>query len=152
MLQSAYNSLIVFLTGILGIWKAIPVGLLLKLNPPMIFFMTASGAIVGVSLLYFFGNRIRIYISNRRTKKGKTGKERKAAHLLEKYGVPGLGFFGCLIMGPNMTIILGLILVKSRKQLYWWTVAGIIAWSLVLTIIASLSLEVFIKLTEPLKF
>jgi len=57
-------------------------------------------------------------------------KEARASKLLEKYGVFGLGFIGTLLMGPQMTIVLGLLIVKSHKKLLYWTLVGIIVWSL----------------------
>jgi membrane protein DedA with SNARE-associated domain len=147
-----YEYFIVYLTGILGIWKAIPVGLVLELDPVSIYLMTTTGAITGILILYFFGSRIREWVINRRKRKGKSGKESRAANLFGKYGVPGLGILGCLLMGPNMTMIVGLILVPSPKKLFWWTLVGIVLWSLVLTIIAVLSLELFNRIMNILNF
>ena len=59
---------LVFLMGMLGIWKAIPLGLLLKSHPFIIFLMTALGASSAVLILFFFGNKIRGYILRKRIK------------------------------------------------------------------------------------
>jgi len=145
------DSLLIFLVGMLGIWKAIPLGFLLNTNPVIIFIMTSLGAITSVLILYFFGNKIREYILKRRIKKRKNAKESRAKILFEKYGAAGLGFLGCLLMGPNMTMILGLVLVKSQKKLLYWTIAGIIIWTLALTILAIVSIDLFNKIMEMIK-
>ena len=134
--------------GMLGIWKAVPLGLLLKAHPVFIFLMTSLGAVAGVLILFFFGGKIRNFVLRRRRNKHKNAKENRAALLFEKFGAAGLGFLGCLIMGPNMTIILGMVVVRSQKKLLYATLAGVVVWSLVLTIIAVLSIELFVKLTS----
>ena len=58
----SYDVITVFLVGILGMWKAIPVGLLLHVSPLYIFLMIALGALAGVLILFFFGSKIRNYI------------------------------------------------------------------------------------------
>ncbi len=131
----------VFLVGITGMWKAIPLGFLLKVSPSYIFIMTALGSIVGVLVLFFFGNKIRNYIINRKLKAGNSKKGKRALKLFDKYGLIGLGFFGTLILGPPMTMILGLALVQKQRQFLYWTMAGSIVWSLVLTILGTLGIE-----------
>ncbi len=132
----------------LGIWKAVPLGLLLKTHPVFIFLMTSMGALAGVLILFFFGGRIRNFVLRRRANKHKNAKENRAAKLFEKYGAAGLGFLGCLIMGPNMTIILGLVLVKSQMKLLYWTLAGIFVWTFVLILVAVISIDLFYKILD----
>ena len=131
----------VFLVGITGMWKAIPLGFLLKVPPAYIFLMTAFGSVVGVLVLFFFGNKIRNYIINRQLKKGNSKKEKRALKLFDKYGPIGLGFFGSLLLGPPMTMILGLALVQKQKYFLYWTMAGTVVWSFVLTILGVFGIE-----------
>lgn len=67
--------------------------------------------------------------------------------LFEKYGAPGLGLVGCLLLGPNLTILTGVVIVHSPRKLLCWTIAGILIWSLVLTLIAVFSVDLFHQLT-----
>ncbi len=131
----------VFLVGITGMWKAIPLGFLLKVPPAYIFLMTAFGSVVGILILFFFGSKIRNYIVNRQLKKGNSKKEKRALKLFNKYGSIGLGFFGSLLLGPPMTMILGLALVQKQKYFLYWTMAGTVVWSLVLTILGVFGIE-----------
>jgi membrane protein DedA with SNARE-associated domain len=141
--ETVYKEILVFLTGILGIWKAIPVGLLLKVNPVFIFLFTSLGAITGVLILFFFGNKLRGFIQRKQKSKGIQNNEKRAGKLLETYGSPGLGLLGCLVMGPNLTVLIGLALVQSPVRFLYWTVAGIVVWSLVLTLVAVYGIEFF---------
>jgi len=150
MLETLYPYLIVFIAGMTGIWKAVPVGVAFKMGPLGIWLSTSGGAALAVLILYFFGKKIREYIVRKRKNTKNKKKEARASKLLEKYGVFGLGFLGTLLMGPNMTIILGLIIVESHKKLLIWTLAGILIWSLALTILAQTSVELFNKLTAAI--
>lgn len=143
----SYHSLLVFLTGMLGIWKAVPVGFALGEQPFLVWLFTSLGAASAAVILYFFGNWIRTLLS--RWKKHTTRKKRdhRAARLLEKYGTAGLGLLGCLLIGPNMTMLLGLVLVKSPEKLLFWTIAGILLWTFALTILAVFSIDLFNQLT-----
>ncbi len=59
MSKLIYQYILIFLLGTLGIWKAVPFGLLLKASPSAIFLMTATGSMAGVLILYFFGNQLK---------------------------------------------------------------------------------------------
>ncbi|MCB2222478.1 MAG: small multi-drug export protein [Bacteroidetes bacterium] len=137
-----YSYAIVFATGLLGIWKAVPVGFALGLNPLWIYALTTLGATVAVLILYFFGEQLRRIIY-RGKDKNPSKKESRVRRLLEKYGTAGLGFFGTFLIGPNATILIGLIVVPSRKLLLLWTIAGIIFWTMALTFLAFSGIEVY---------
>ena len=142
-----YNSLLIFLTGMLGIWKAVPVGFALGATPVLTFLMTSMGAISSAIILYFFGNQVREYLKKRRKKERSGKKNARAIYLFEKYGTAGLGVLGCLLMGPNMTMLIGLVIVKSPLKLLYWTIGGILVWTLALTLTAWLSIDLFLRLT-----
>lgn len=143
---SLYNSWIIFLTGLLGVWKAIPVGLALQCNALTIMIMTAAGALVAIVIIYLLGSKIKEWIL-KRLKKGKSEKKKgRLTALLDKYGVPGMGILGTLLLGPNMTMAMGMIIVKKEKSLLLWTAAGIIIWTVVLTLVGTYSVELFEKL------
>jgi hypothetical protein len=137
-----YSYAIVFATGLLGIWKAVPVGFALGLNPVWIYILTASGATGAVVTLYFFGEQIRsvLHLSKIRNS---SKKESRLRLLLKKFGTAGLGFLGTFLIGPNATILIGLIIVPSRKSLLLWTIIGILFWTLILTLLAISGIEVY---------
>jgi uncharacterized membrane protein len=137
-----YKLAVIFLIGMTGIWKAIPAGFLLKVQPLLVFFMTVFGAATSVTIICFLGNRIKMRLAR---KKGKhiQRKMSKGGLLLQKYGVVGLGIFGTVMLGPNFTTIVGLILVNKHKRLMLWVLVGVFFWSGVLTISAFLGLSVF---------
>jgi membrane protein DedA with SNARE-associated domain len=147
MIASLEKAGIVFLLGIAGIWKAIPVGFILKLDPFLIFISTSIGALVGVLIIYFLGTKVKSYMVRRMNRKERLKKKSKKVHnLIDRYGTAGTGLIGPLVFGPNMTMALGLVLIRAEKKLLVWTLVGTVTWSVVLTIVASFSIELFQRL------
>lgn len=144
----SYDVLTVFLVGMTGMWKGLSIGFILQVSPFYIFIATALSSILGVLILFFFGTRIRKFLIKRRFKKGKSKKEKNALQLFEKYGHIGLGFFGALMIGPPMTIVLGLTLVKKQKIFLYWTLAGVVFWTLALTILGTFSVETITRIAR----
>jgi len=141
-----YNMWIIFLTGLLGVWKAIPVGLALGCNAITIMLMTTAGALVAIVIIYFLGSKVKAWIL-KRLKKGKSEKKKgRLNRLFDKYGIPGMGILGTLLLGPNMTMAMGMIIVKNEKALLLWTALGIIIWTVALTLVGTYSVELFQKL------
>jgi membrane protein DedA with SNARE-associated domain len=139
----AENYWLVFLMGITGIWKAIPVGIVLKMNPVVISIATILGATVGIVVIYLMGSRVKRYMVSRLKRKSSLKKKsERYQRLLDKYGPAGLGILGSLIFGPNATMALGLILVNSERNLLLWTFVGTVLWSSVLTWLAATGIQV----------
>lgn len=83
-----YDLIIVYLTGVTGMWKSLPVGFILKLPPFYIALMTCLGALTCVFLMYFFGTGVQklfFYFYSEKTNGKKEGRVRR---LFEKYGCP----------------------------------------------------------------
>ena len=85
---------------------------------------------------------------SKRRKKERSKKNRRALEIFKRYGSTGLGFFGCGIIGPNLTMIIGLVLSKNKKQLLIWALIGCVVWSFVLTLIVYVSVELFYTLAD----
>ena len=145
-----YSWAIVFGTGMLGIWKAVPVGFALGTNPVAIWFLTVLGATASAVIIFFFGNKIRNWIQQKR-KSPSEKKHRRVRQLFDKYGTGGLGLLGTLLIGPNATMLLGLIVVQSPRKLLLFTLIGVALWTLLLTLLGVFSIDLFHRIagTEP---
>jgi Ca2+/H+ antiporter, TMEM165/GDT1 family len=143
-----YDLLIIYLCGITGMWKALPVGFILKTHPFFIALMTCSGSLTGVFLMYVFGTRIQRFIMRFYSDKGKKEKEKRGRRLFDKYGCPGLGLIGTLLFGQPGVMILGMIVVKDKKSFLTWVAIGTIIWSIALTALGVYSIELFEKLAN----
>lgn len=141
-----YDLIIIYLTGITGMWKALPVGFLLKSPPVLIALMTCMGALTGVFILYFFGKKMEAHIMKMYSEKNKAQKQNNTRRLFEKYGIPGLGLIGTLIFGQPVVMIMGMILVKEKKTFLIWVSVGTVIWSIALTALGAYSIEMLEKL------
>lgn len=138
-----YDLLIIYFTGVTGMWKALPVGFLLKAPPFYIALMTALGALTCVFLIYFFGTGIKRMFLNFYSERSKEKKEGRIRKIFEKYGCPGLGLFGTLFLGQPVVMILGMMVVKKTKNLLLWVSIGTVIWSVALTLLGTYGIRLF---------
>jgi membrane protein DedA with SNARE-associated domain len=139
--------IIIFLIGMAGIYKAVPAGVLLKIPPILIYLMTVLGAVTTVLLIYIFGNRIRARILQKDNRKRLNKKKSRAKVMFDKYGVIGLALFGIISMGPNITTLMGLIIINDQRKLLFWIIIGIFIWTTVLTVAAAVSIDLLNRFT-----
>ncbi len=135
--------LTIYLVGITGIWKAVPVGIALKAHPLETATFTALGSITTVFTLFYSGEFVRKWVQKKWSKEKLESKKGRLAKIMEKYGTPGLGIIGPGLFGPITTIVIGLMVVKPASKLMPYLVAGIIFWSFLLTWIGMASVGFF---------
>jgi len=138
-----HNLFIIYLTGMLGIQKAIPLGIMLNTPPPSICLMTILGASTMVIMIYVLSSRIRQFVLKKMNKNRLNKKKMKTNKLVTKYGVIGLGLLGTVIMGPHITMLMGLLVVNEKTKLLVWIIIGILLWATILTAVAALCFELF---------
>jgi membrane protein YqaA with SNARE-associated domain len=141
-----YKIFIIYLAGLTGIFKAIPVGMVLQASPVWIALMTALGGLTAAVILYLFGEWVRNILEKRMSEKRLEKKKERTRRYLSKYGIMGLGVFGTLLLGFHITIILGLLVVKTQKMLLLWTIVGIMLWSSLGTIAVASGIDLFMWL------
>jgi membrane protein DedA with SNARE-associated domain len=105
--------------------------------------MTILGATLGILIIMIIGSKIKDYLSRWMKDSSMEKKENRLLRLFNKYGVHGLGILGTLIIGPNMTMALGLTIVYNPKLLFLWTSIGIIIWTTALTYLGYLGISIF---------
>jgi membrane protein YqaA with SNARE-associated domain len=138
-----HDLIVIYLAGLTGIWKAIPVGMMLNTSPLSVGLMTLSGSCTTTTALYLFGGWVKRIVEKRSGRKRMQKKRMRAKRLMAKYGIIGLGLIGTIAIGPSATIITGLLLTGSGKRMLMWTIAGILLWTTVLTSFAAAGLELF---------
>lgn len=131
----------IYLVGITGIWKAIPVGIALKSTLLETAIFTALGSITTVYLLYYFGETVKRWVLKKWDKNKLERKKGKFSTIMDKYGVAGLGIICPGLFGPITTIIVGLLIISKTSRLMPYLVAGIILWSFLLTWAATTSVD-----------
>ena len=125
--------LIVFLTGVIELWMAIPLGAALKLSPFSTAFFSALGAISAALIVAFSGDSLRRRFLQWRYGSEDGLKEGCIFNIWNKYGVIGLGLLSPLLFGAPLGAALGIVLGASKNRLILWMTAGILIWSTGLT-------------------
>jgi uncharacterized membrane protein len=123
----------IYLVGITGIWKAIPVGIALKSHPVEIASFTALGSITTVYILFYFGESVKRWVARKWSKEKLEKKKGRFTKIMDKYGIIGIGIICPGPFGPITSIIVGLLVVKKTSRLMPYLVIGIIFWSFALT-------------------
>ena len=132
-MEATIITLLVFITGFLEIWAAIPLGLVFNLNPIIVAIASASGAILATVLFSTLGDNIRNRLLKWRYGENKGLKNGRLYKIWNKYGIVGLGLFSPLLLGAPIGATLGIALGSEKKQLIIWMSIGIILWSGFLT-------------------
>ena len=133
MENSLLRMVSIYLVGITGIWKAIPVGIALKSHPVEIASFTALGSITTVYILYYFGESVKRWVARKWSKEKLEKNKGRFTKIMDKYGIIGIGIICPGPFGPITSIIVGLLVVKQTSRLMPYLVIGIIFWSFVLT-------------------
>ncbi len=95
-----------FLAGMTGIVKAIPVGLALKMSIFEIGLYVSLGSIVTVFIIYYPGEPVKVRIMKKWSKEKLDKQEGKYNTLLKKYGVAGVGLLTPGTLGPVISIVI----------------------------------------------
>ena len=138
--------ILVYIAGITGIWKGIPVGIGLSLNPVFIGLFTAFGSITSVLILYFAGESFRQWVLKLYGEKRIERKKGKFLQFTNRYGPWGLGFVTAGLLGPFTSVILGLILISNSRRFLLILMFGILFWSIVLAYIFSPLFEIITRM------
>ncbi len=129
MIEELGKYLAVFLAGVTGIWKGIPVGIALGLTPFYTATLTCLGAISSTLVIYFSGDRFRQWLLNKYGNKSVSKKRKRLSDWLEKYGVSGLGLIATGLLGSFITLMIGILLIKNTRKFIIFLIIGIVIWT-----------------------
>jgi undecaprenyl pyrophosphate phosphatase UppP len=132
--------LTVFGLGAVELWAAFPAGLAFGLSPPVVGVVTAAGALTGVAVIVYPGERLRSWLVRRYSRPGKSKSMNRATRLWERYGVIGVGLIAPLVVGVPLAAALGIALGAPRQRLVLLLALVVLAWCVVLTIASYLGL------------
>lgn len=133
--------LLIYLAGISGIYKAVPLGFAMGASPYIIAVFTALGSLTAVFVLFFSGTALKEWILRIYGKKKTEKSKGRLKRIMDRYGVIGLGLFATGIIGPLLTVTLGILLMEKSKRFLFFLGIGIVLWSTALTIVGVISLD-----------
>ncbi|MBS0001280.1 MAG: small multi-drug export protein [Cyclobacteriaceae bacterium] len=136
---------VIYLAGITGLYKGVPVGIALNAHPVITAGFTALGSITTVFIIYFSGSSLRNWLFKKMGEERLEKNKKKFTHLMDRYGTIGLGLIVSGTLGPIPAALVGMAIVKDTKRLMIFLIIGIILWSAGLTAIAILGIDVIKK-------
>jgi hypothetical protein len=131
----------IYLAGITGLYKGVPVGIALQAHPVIIAGFTALGNITAVFMLYYSGESFKRWLIKRLGEERVERRRIKFTYLMDRYGTIGLGLIASGTLGPIPAVIIGIAVVKDTRRLMIYLVIGIIFWSIALTGLAVLGVD-----------
>lgn len=142
------NIALVFISGIVELWLAVPTGIALKLNPILIVAVSASSSILAVLIVAFLGDSIRNRFIAWRYGEDKKFETSRIHDVWNKYGVVGLGLLSPLLFGAPLGTAVGITFGARKDNLILWMSLGIIIWSVGLTAAGIMGLMSFEALSK----
>lgn len=127
----------VYITGATGIYKGVPLGLALGLSPFTSAICTSSGSISLIIILFFAGDKFRNWLIDRFGHKKLETSKKKFTIWMDKYGVATLGLMVTGLIGPILSLLLGMLILTERKKFLFYLIIGIIAWTFALAFLAN---------------
>ena len=133
----------VFGLGVVDVLMAVPAGILLELNPFLIFILSSLGGILGTLVILILGENIRDWFLKWRYGENREIKRGRIYYVWNKYGVIGLGLLSPVLLGAPLTATLGIDLGAQKGRLILWISIGILLWSAGLTAALTLGMVSF---------
>ena len=127
----------VYITGAAGIYKGVPLGLALGFSPFTSAICTSSGSISLIIILFFAGDKFRNWLIHRFGQKKLETRKKKFTVWMDKYGVATLGLMVTGLIGPILSLLLGMMILTERKKFLFYLIIGIIAWTFALAFLAN---------------
>jgi Ca2+/H+ antiporter, TMEM165/GDT1 family len=108
-----------------GIMQAVVTGMALQLGPSVTVLASSAGGIIGITIVTLAGERLRAFFL-----RWIGGGEGFQTHwfygVWMRYGIPGLGLFGPILVNPPITAALGVFLGVPRARILAWGALGVI--------------------------
>jgi membrane protein DedA with SNARE-associated domain len=136
----------VYIAGITGLWKGIPVGIGLNLEPFFTGLFTGLGSVTTVLILFLAGEAFRKWILNKYGEKRIEKKKNRFSQMANRYGIWGLGLVTAGLLGPYTSMLLGFILIKEIRKFLLILTTGIFIWSFVFAYFFTSIVDFFVKI------
>lgn len=109
--------ILVFVITLVAGGFSIPIGILINLDPFGVFLVALAGSLSFMTIVLWKGTEIVERVMPNATEKA---TESRAAEFLDRWGVPGLGVVGGLLLGPAITLAAAIALGVDRRRFAVW--------------------------------
>ncbi len=131
----------IYVAGITGLYKGVPVGIALKAHPVIIATFTALGCNTTVLILHFSGTSFKNWVISKIGKDKLESNTGKFTRIMDRWGIAGLGLIASGILGPILSVLIGLAIVKDNRRLMVYLLTGMFLWSAILTAVGVLGID-----------
>jgi len=130
--------------AVVELWAAVPAGIAMGLPAPLVWAATVCGALVGIGVIVFAGDRLRTWLIARFGHGGARpgGRLRR---LWDRFGVIGWGLLAPLLLGAPVAAAIGVALGAARGRLVFWLGTGVVVWTTALTVVAVFGEEAVVR-------
>ena len=123
------NVALVFFFAFAMLWVAVPLGLTLGLPPLLVAVIAVPCSITGAALVIWLIRPFSDFVHKHLSERDRRGRVKLIFRVWRRSGIPGLGVLGPLLVGPPLTIAVGMLLGALPKRLIAWTSLGIVIWT-----------------------
>lgn len=134
----AWKLLTIFILGVAELWAAAPAGVVLSLNPVLVFSVAAAGAVAGGTVVVLLGERVKAWLERRGKREKLEERHGFLYRIWQRYGVIGWGLLAPLLVGSPLGAALGLVFGAPVRRLLVWLSVGSVLWSSVFSILSFL--------------
>ncbi|WP_062048920.1 small multi-drug export protein [Bacillus sp. JCM 19034] len=145
MLDVIWLYLLVFLLAATPLMEAVyisPIAVFGGLSIVPVIILAIVGNVLTVLIVIVFFDKIREWRRKKKGEETQSKKTAKAQKLWQKYGLPGFALLGPFIIGSHLVAFLGLVFGATRKAVTTWILISIGGWSIALSILALVGIDV----------
>jgi uncharacterized membrane protein len=152
-IESLYNAegffaySLVFLlaaTPWIEILVVIPAGIALGLNPLAVSILAFTGNLTTVYFLISAYHYLTSIFDKRKSgedKKPPSKRKKKALHIWNRYGLPGLALISPLTVGTHFATFVALSFKSKKCMVTMWITLSILIWTVIVTIVSYYGIE-----------
>ncbi|GAA0301903.1 putative membrane protein [Gracilibacillus halotolerans] len=146
--------LIIFLLGATPFFEVvgvIPIGVAAGLPAVPVAILAFAGNILTIWLLILMMDHVKKWMKNRKEKKGKDipeKRQKRAANLWKKYGLPGLAILSPFLIGSHFGAILAMGFGGTRKRITFWMTISVTGWTIIMGIASYYGIDFLYQQTD----
>ena len=137
-MKLAWQLLTIFALGVAELWAAAPAGVVMRLQPLLVFAVAAAGTVTGGTVVILLGERVRAWIQKRRRFENVEKQKVLICRVWQRYGVIDWGLLAPLLVGSSLGAAFGLALGAQSRRLLIWLGIGSVMWSAVFSTVSAL--------------